>query len=258
MQDVALMTLASARIPPVAIAMPVLLEVCVDSVASAVASEGGVTPSAGLIAMVRKRIALPLHVLARPRAGDSCYTPDEFEVMKRDILLAKQLGASGVVAGILLPDHRVDVLRTRELVELARPLSLTFHRAFDTTPDLITALEDVIAAGAERILTSGGSRTAEEGSAMIAKLVATAGQRITILACGHVREHNVASLLNATRVKEVHANLQTQTSARAITSEADSGAALFGEPPRFEVLPSTVALFLEAVAKTGVGEDCIP
>ena len=122
----------------------VVLEVCVDSVASAVAAEqggthrlelcanlaeGGVTPSAGMIAMVRKRVGIPLHVLIRPRTGDFFYTPDEFDVMKRDIVLARQFGANGVAVGILTPDGNVDVLRTSELVGMARPLSVTFHRA---------------------------------------------------------------------------------------------------------------------------------
>ena len=118
--------------------MPVLLEVCVDSVASAVAAEqggaqrielcvslsdGGLTPSAGLIAMVRKRVALPLHVLVRPRTGDFCYTADEFEVIKRDILMAKQLGVNGLALGVLTPDHRIDVLRTDVLSIASSPPS---------------------------------------------------------------------------------------------------------------------------------------
>jgi len=148
----------------------ILLEVCLDSVASAVASEkggaqrvelcgslgdGGVTPSAGLIATVRKGIKIAMHVLIRPRPGDFCYTADEFDVMKRDILLAKQLGANGVALGILDRQDRVDVPRTKELLELARPLSVTFNRAFDLTVDLSSALEDVVKSGADRVLTSG-------------------------------------------------------------------------------------------------------
>lgn len=241
--------------------MTVLLEVAVDSVASAVAAEqggahrielsgslnyGGITPSAGLIAMARKRIALPLHVLVRPRPGDFCYTPDEFEVVKRDILLAKQLGANGVAIGVLTPECLVDVARSRELVELARPMSVTFHRAFDLTADLPATLAHVVSTGAERILTSGGGDSAEHGSTMLARLVAAAAGRITILACGHIREHNVAALIQATGAREVHANLQPPIPIRGNTAEQPSGAGALGASPRLEVVASTVARFLKA------------
>ncbi|MGC2197217.1 MAG: copper homeostasis protein CutC [Terriglobales bacterium] len=228
----------------------VFLEVCVDSVASAVASEkggaqrvelcsglaeGGVTPSAGLIAMARKRISIALHVLIRPRPGDFCYLPDEFEVMKTDIVLAKQLGAAGVVLGILNPEGHVDVARTGELVELARPMSVTFHRAFDTTPGLPAALEEVVSTGADRVSTSGGAQTAEDGAAMIGCLVAAAADRVAIMACGAIRAGNVAGIVERTGVVEVHANLQSPVSS--------------GEGRRMEVLPETVAGFLAAAAK---------
>ncbi len=232
------------------VASPVLLEVCVDSVASAMASEkggaqrvelcsvlaaGGVTPSAGLIAMVRKRLAIPLHVLIRPRAGNFCYLPDEFEVMKRDITLAKQLGANGAVFGILDVERRVDVARTRALVEWARPLSVTFHRAFDAAADLAAALEEVGGAGADRVLTSGGAQTAEEGVAMIGSLVAAAAGRMSIMACGSIRAGNVATIVGRTGVREVHANLQ--------------GVVSSSEGERMEVLAETVVGFLEAASR---------
>jgi len=202
----------------------ILLEVCLDSVASAVASEkggaqrvelcgslgdGGVTPSAGLIATVRKRITIAMHVLIRPRPGDFCHTADEFDVMKRDVLLAKQLGANGVALGILDRQDRVDVPRTKELLELARPLSVTFNRAFDVTADLSSALEDLVKSGADRVLTSGGKKTAEEGADVIGRLMKESGGRVGIIACGTIREGNVASLIEKTGVREVHARLET-------------------------------------------------
>src|SRR5271169_237450 len=129
----------------------VFIEVCVDSVASAVAAEqggasrvelcsgfleGGVTPSAGLIELVRARTSIGLQVMIRPRGGDFYYTPEEFETMRCDILAAKKIGADGVVSGILNADGSVDIERTRELVELSRPLRVTLHRAFDMSADL--------------------------------------------------------------------------------------------------------------------------
>jgi copper homeostasis protein len=235
----------------------VLLEVCVDSVASAVAAEkggahrlelcanlpeGGITPSAGMIAMVRNRVAIPVHVLIRPRPGNFCYAPDEFEVMKGDIVLARQLGAKGVVLGILTPDRDIDVLRTGELVRFARPLSVTFHRAFDVVAKNSAALESVIETGADRILTSGGAPTAAEGVQAIARLAAAARERVTIMACGKIRENNVRTLLSATGVREVHANLQSPLNSERGRSPADRGSAV--------VESETVARFVAALGTT--------
>jgi copper homeostasis protein len=243
--------------------MPILLEVCVDSVASAIAAkkggaqrielcgsmaDGGITPSAGLIAMVRKNVNLQLHVLIRPRIGDFCYTAEELEVIKRDILLTRQLGANGISVGVLTAEHRIELSRTRELVDLAGPLSVTFHRAFDSAPDLLASLEDVVASGADRILTSGGAPTAEEGAATLARLVASAGKRIGILACGHIREENVAALLKATGVEEVHANLQTPIPG---SRQDQRLASSYEAATRFELLPATVTSFLEVARKAG-------
>ncbi len=148
------------------------VEVCVDSLDSAIAAErgganrvelcaslveGGVTPSAGLIATARQKISIGLHVMIRPRAGDFYYSADEFDVMRRDVLMAKQLGAEGVVFGILDADANIDIQRTRALVDLARPLKVTYHRAFDMSADLFRSLEQVTETGADRILTSGGA-----------------------------------------------------------------------------------------------------
>lgn len=202
----------------------VLIEVCVDSVASALAAErggaarvelcsnllqGGVTPSAGLIEQVRAKTSIGLHVMIRPRGGDFCYTREEFETMRCDIIFAKKLGADGVVLGILDARATVDIQRTQQLVEQARPLRVTFHRAFDMSGDLFQALEDVCTTGADRLLTSGGEKTAADAVDRIARLVELARGRITIMACGGVKPHNAASIIERTGVREIHVGLRS-------------------------------------------------
>ncbi len=171
--------------------------------------EGGVTPSAGLIEQVRAGTSIGLHVMIRPRGGDFCYTREEFETMRCDIIAIKKLGADGAVLGILDLNGNVDIERTRQLVELARPLRVTFHRAFDMSADLFRALEDVCATGADRLLTSGGERTACEAVERIARLVEAARGRIAIMACGGIKHDNAASIIERTGVREVHVGLRS-------------------------------------------------
>lgn len=219
---------------------PVVVEICVDSVESARAAQaggavrvelcsglraGGITPSAGLIASVRRQVSIALHVLIRPRTGDFVYSADELDVMKRDILLARQLGADGVVLGVLDAAGSVDVLHTSELVERAKPMAVTFHRAFDATPDLLQGLDAVKKTGAARILTAGGDSAGEERIGRIAKLVERVGNGVTIMAGGGLREANVGAILRATNVREVHTSLQPAASAvqRERLSSASTG-----------------------------------
>ena len=200
------------------------LEICIDSVESAIAAElggaqrvelcsnlleGGITPSAGLIASVRRNISIGLWVMIRPRGGDFCYTNSEFELMHDDIAHARALGADGLVFGVLDQHACVDVLRTRKLVEMAAPLPVTFHRAIDMTQDLSAALEDVISIGAARILTSGGAKDAASGMSQIARMVEIARERIVIMPGGGITADNIAAIADGTRATEFHAGLRT-------------------------------------------------
>lgn len=184
-------------------------------------SEDGLTPSHGLIGAAVEQSGLPVHVLVRPRTGDFVYSEAEFALMREDLVHARTLGASGVVIGILLRNGRVDIKRTSELVSLAAPLEVTFHRAFDLTPDLEEALEDVIATGCHRLLTSGGEGTAIAGADTLCRLVDLAAARIAIAAGGGVRPDNAAALVRRTNVKHLHSSLRrkiVQRSASALAS----------------------------------------
>lgn len=206
---------------------PVLIEVCVDSVASAMAAErggaqrielcsdlleGGITPSLGLLRVVRSKVSIALHPIIRPRPGDFYYSDEEFECMWRDIEIAKNEGADGVVLGILGLDGNVDVGRTRQLIELARPLSVTFHRAFDMCADLFRALEDVCTAGADRILTSGGEQQCLQGIETVARLVKAARGRISIMAGGRIGIQEAGTVIERTGVTEIHVGLASPMS----------------------------------------------
>jgi copper homeostasis protein len=170
-------------------------------------SDGGTTPGTRLIAAVAERTRLPVFVLIRPRAGDFVYSDDEFGQMIRDTELARRLGIAGIVTGALTPGGRVDVEGTRTLVEAAAGLPVTFHRAIDSAVDLPAALEEAIEVGASRVLTSGGAATAVEGLDLIAALLGQARGRITVIAGGGIREHNVRDVIARTGVREVHARL---------------------------------------------------
>jgi copper homeostasis protein len=203
----------------VSAARGVLVEACVDAIDAALEAErggaarielcgellqGGVTPSAGLIAAVWDKIDIPLHVLVRPRTGDFLYTDDELDVMRRDIEQVKTLGVDSVAIGVLTADGDVDVERMRSLIELARPMKVTFHRAFDLVRDRDAAVEALLALGVDRVLTSGGAATAMEGADAIAALVRAVGDRMTVMAGGSITAGNVGALVAQTGVCEVH------------------------------------------------------
>lgn len=167
---------------------------------------GGTTPSLGLITRCREELYVPLHVMIRPNTNGFVYSADEHSVMKQDIVVAGELGADGVVVGILRDDNTVDVERVAEMIELARPLKVTFHRAFDQTPDASAALDALLSLGVDYVLTSGHGATALDGAEQLHALRLQAGDRMTILAGGSIRAHNVGELVTRTGVHEVHAN----------------------------------------------------
>ena len=196
-----------------------IVEACVDSVDAAVAAqragagrvelcadlvEGGTTPSAGTIALSCERLTIPVFVMIRPRGGDFLYSAAERETMMRDIAVARQLGAQGIVLGALSADGTVDVEVTRGFVEEARPLPVTFHRAFDLTRDLADSIEALVECGVARVLTSGGARKAVEGLEVLADLADRAADRITVMAGGGIDARAAAEILGRTRVRELH------------------------------------------------------
>jgi copper homeostasis protein len=201
----------------------IVFELCVESVEACLAardggahrielctalSEGGLTPSHGLIRAAIERSGLPVHVLLRPRGGDFLYTTEELQVMREDLKYARALGASGVVMGFLNADGGVDVERTREFVALAGSLEVTFHRAFDYSASQVQALEDVIATGCRRVLTSGGEQDVVRGAEALALLVKQAAGRIDIAVGGGLRLSNATGVARVTGARHFHGSLR--------------------------------------------------
>jgi len=173
-------------------------------------SEGGLTPSHGLLSESVRKSGLPVHVLIRPRGGDFVYTPAEMDVMREDLKYARSFGASGVVLGLLRADGTVDLEQTRQLVEMAGPLEVTFNRAFDYAISQEQALEDVIAAGCKRVLTSGGEPDVVRGAEALARLVNQAAGRIDVAVGGGLRLNNAARVARATGAQHFHGSVRSR------------------------------------------------
>ena len=241
-----------------------VLEICVDSLESALAAqaggaqrielctalaEGGLTPSLGLLRAVRARISIGVNVMIRPRGGDFLYSEEEVAIMRTDIALAAEAGADGVVLGLLTENSDVDRERTRALIELARPMKVTFHRALDMTRDPEAALEDIIVAGADRVLTSGAEPTALLGRHRLQALVRAGGDRIKVMAGGGIRPGNVQQIARESGVCEFHAALR-----HAVPSPVQNqvrtmhlGDAALDEYVRYIVRPADVRSLREAM-----------
>lgn len=199
--------------------MSVLIEACVDSVASALAAErggagrlelcdglhdGGTTPSAGMISAVKAAVRIPVFVIVRPRGGGFVYTYEELAVMRLDIEAARMLGADGVVVGALTSDARVDEEQLRVLIAAAKDLPVTFHRAFDLARDREEALETLMRLGVQRVLTAGGAPSAIEGVEAIRALAKRGAGQIAVMAGGGVREETVQEIAHRAGVTEIH------------------------------------------------------
>lgn len=195
------------------------IEICVDSPEGVIAArdggadraelcdnlfEGGTTPSIGSVKMARRVGGIKLHVMIRPRGGDFLYSEVEFETMRTDIEAVRSSRADGIVIGVLTADGGIDKERTLDLVTLARPMSVTFHRAFDVCRDPLAALEDLVEIGVDRILTSGQHSDAVGGAETIKGLVEAAGDRIVVIACGGIDETNARDVVDQTRASEFH------------------------------------------------------
>ena len=198
-----------------------ILEVCANSVQSAInankagadrielcqnLNEGGTTPSNAAIKYCVNNLKLKTFVLIRPRTGDFYYSDIEYEIIKEDIRQCKALGVAGVVVGFLNKDYTVDKAKTTEIVSLAHPMEVTFHRAFDIVNQREQSLEDIIAYGCHRVLTSGFAKTADQGIEELAMLQKIAENRIIILAGSGVNSNNVTKIAEKTGIKEFHSS----------------------------------------------------
>ena len=212
-----------------------LIEAVVETAGAAVAAErsgagrlelcaqldvGGTTPGEATIARVVQAVTIPVFVMIRPHRGTFVYSDEEIDAMRRDIAVAAASGAAGIVLGVLRPDHRVDVERTRALVQRAAGLPVTFHRAIDQTPDLLEAVDRLIEAGVSRVLTSGGAATAVEGVEVLAYMVERAGSRLSVMPGGGIRAHNVRAVIDRSRAGEIHTRFVDEEGMRALSAMA--------------------------------------
>jgi copper homeostasis protein len=211
--------------------------------------EGGTTPSRGMIRQARTITGIGLNVMIRPRGGDFLFDDDEFAIMEADIDAAKAEGADGVVIGLLTANGAIDAKRTHDLIARARPMSVTFHRAFDMTPDSFEALETLVGLGVERVLTSGQEATVLEGLPLIVELVRRAGTRIIVMPGGGITARNADRIVAAVKPKEIHfAALQPTASGMQFRRQhVFMGGEL--RPPEYDRLQTSAASIRSVIAK---------
>ncbi|MCT4628979.1 copper homeostasis protein CutC [Winogradskyella sp.] len=236
-----------------------LLEICANSYQSAKNAQvagahrielcqelsvGGITPSYGLLKKVVENLQIPVFVLIRPRAGNFVYSVDEFEIMKANIQICKDLGCKGIVSGVLNNDNTIDVERTKALIELSKPLSFTFHRAFDEVKNPKKTLEQLIDLGVDRVLTSGQKSTAENGLELLKELNEIANNKIVILAGGGINVDNAFKFKDA-EIQEIHASASHQLSS-VQDSKTVGGKSMFSMPLTYSD-PLKIKAILDAI-----------
>lgn len=167
-------------------------------------TEGGTTPSYGTIKMVVEKLNIPVFVIIRPRGGDFYYTPEEIEIMKEDIKICKELGVKGVVIGALNRDNTINYDVIKEMIDLAKPMSITFHKAIDELENPVTEVKKLANLGVNRILTSGTKETALEGKNILREMIKEAGEDIIIIVAGKVTKDNLNEISNLIPTKEYH------------------------------------------------------
>lgn len=172
-------------------------------------SVGGITPSQGILQQVVSNITIPVHVLIRPRSGDFCYSDEEFEGMKKDIEFCRSIGVGGIVSGILLPNGQIDINRTQSLIELTKPMSFTFHRAFDCLEDPLKGLQELIKLDVDRILSSGQKEKAIDGIGLLIKLKDLVEDKIIILPGSGINSSNIEEFKSA-GFQEIHASASSK------------------------------------------------
>ncbi len=172
-------------------------------------AEGGLSPSIGSVAFVREHLDIPIHVMVRPRVGDFVYHHNELQAMEKEILFYKQSGVNGVVLGILTEQGEINIEAVKRLVNAARPMSVTFHRAFDQCVDPLHALDQLIECGVNRVLTSGGKSSVLEGIEVLKQLISHAGNELTVLPGGGISAGNVHQIITQLGVKEIHLSGKT-------------------------------------------------
>jgi len=228
-----------------------LLEICANSYQSAKNAQeagvhrielcqelsvGGITPSYGLLKQVIDTLSISVFVLIRPRSGNFNYSEEELDIMKQDIQLCKNLGCDGIVSGVLNEDNTIDIGRTKELIELSKPLQFTFHRAFDCVKNPKESLKQLIDLGVERVLTSGQAASAENGLEVLNQLNIQAKARITILAGGGISAENAIKFKEA-GFNEIHASA---------SSKIDVDNSMFSEPLTYSN-PEKIKAILDAI-----------
>ena len=207
------------------------LEICCYSVESAILaeqagadrielcenfSEGGTTPSYATIKIAVKKLQIPVNVIVRPRGGDFLYSDIEYELIKEDVKKSKELGVNSIVVGFLNSDGSIDTQKTKEIIDLAKPMEVTFHRAFDRCKNPFEALEQLIEMGVKRILTSGQRNIASEGIQLLKQLVEKAQGRIVIMPGSGVNDKNISKLISETKAVEYHSSAKTFVPSRMV------------------------------------------